>query len=155
MNPITKFICQLAVFSTLAAPAAANMECSSKPALVERFVAIMDDDRPYTVLYGQLQFDQALLRPEYFGIPIPPPSNLSISFSPFVAQFTGHQLTMQGFTHEMDLEIAIEPICAGSWCPALKSENDVLFSCQQIKMTLCWKCTIAIPTSLRILVLKT
>ncbi len=101
-----------------AAPAQA-LSCL-RPDPIRSFLQADAAPETYLALLGAFEFDADLLL-------IPDPAKpVSAAPPPLTARFTGHQLGPDGFDTPVDLEVVLQPSCAGPWCGSLAPGDDVL-----------------------------
>ncbi len=91
-----------------------------RPDVAQMYLDAASSDRVYSVLLGELSFDESLLprgvrAGEAEGDP-----------GPIAARFSGRFLGQGGFVQATELPIVIEPSCSGPWCGGLPANVEAL-----------------------------
>lgn len=101
---------------------AAALSCIA-PDPIRTFQQVSEADETYYVLYGALEFDEALL-------PRPGGTQFDRTPAPIAAQFSGTGLTATGFDAALERAITLQITCAGPWCGSAQSGVEAIYFVQ-------------------------
>jgi hypothetical protein len=83
------------------------------------FTAMTDENEPFILLSGQLDFDPADLPAFIEDDPTPDPA-------PIAATFTGAELTADGLGEPVTIPASLQITCAGPWCGSASAGQDAV-----------------------------
>jgi len=112
----------LAIALTLLASQAAALSCM-RPDPVAAFQNALDAPERFYVLYGQIDFDEALLPQGLVNArPLP---------QPIAGVYRGDGLTKNGFRPTTLSDVIVQSSCAGPWCGRMAAGADHLMFAKQ------------------------
>ena len=109
----------LSILLTSLAGQAAALSCM-RPDPIALFNEIAEQETPYFVLWGTLDFDETLL-PESFD------NDRIGDTAPIPAQFSGLGLTGGGFVGPYDVPAQLQIQCFGPWCGGAADGMEAIF----------------------------
>ncbi|WP_438956567.1 hypothetical protein [Cognatiyoonia sp.] len=104
------------LFCLVAAQASA-LSCM-RPDVATTFLQMNEVPEPVYVLRGTFEFDESLQSQGVVNEPRDP--------DPIPATFTGHGLTLDGFTSRFLRPVIVQPVCYGSWCGSMAAGEEVI-----------------------------